>query len=283
MNKTDVWMPLYIADYLADTQHLTRDEHGGYLLLLMAYWRNGGGLQDDDKRLAAIVKATPKEWAAMRPTLAEFFTVEDGFWIHGRADTELQRAHANVAQRSEAGKASAAKRKAQRNSNERCNEIPTSVATDDQRDTQRNGKPSPSPTPKNKTGDPPESGGNTPREEFHPTLPVASAPPALGRTQLSQEFEPDVPNCRTAVGLGLDAQAERERFVAHYTATGDWRANWQAQFRKWLLDSMQHQAEAAKRQRAPGRNPNPGQASADAAQRWLQSQTSEEVEHEAQG
>lgn len=31
------------------------------------------------------------------------------------------------------------------------------------------------------------------------------------------------------------------------------------------------------------RKPTPGQASADAAQRWLQSQTSEEVEHEAHG
>jgi len=61
--------------------------------------------------------------------------------------------------------------------------------------------------------------------------------------------------------------------VAHYTATGDWRANWQAQFRKWLLDSMQHQANAERRQgvRASGK-PNPGQRTAEAAQRWLDSQ-----------
>jgi uncharacterized protein YdaU (DUF1376 family) len=87
--KTDAWMPLWIGSYLADTQHLTRDEHGGYLLLLMAYWRNCGPLQDDDKRLGAIVKASPKEWQAIRPVLAEFFTVADGVWSHKRVEQEL--------------------------------------------------------------------------------------------------------------------------------------------------------------------------------------------------
>jgi uncharacterized protein YdaU (DUF1376 family) len=88
-DKTDAWMPLWIGSYLADTQHLTRDEHGAYLLMLMAYWRNAGPLQDDDKRLCAIVKATPKEWKSLRPVLAEFFTVADGVWTQKRVEKEL--------------------------------------------------------------------------------------------------------------------------------------------------------------------------------------------------
>lgn len=87
--KTDAWMPLWIGAYLADTQRLTRDQHGGYLLLLMAYWREGGPLADDDEELAAIVKATPKEWAQLRPRMAKFFTVADGFWTHKRVEQEL--------------------------------------------------------------------------------------------------------------------------------------------------------------------------------------------------
>lgn len=92
--KTDAWMPLWIGAYLADTTHLSRDEHGGYLLLLMAYWRARGPLPDDDKRLAAITKATPMEWRKLRPVLAEFFTVTNGTWRQKRIEIEMATADA---------------------------------------------------------------------------------------------------------------------------------------------------------------------------------------------
>ncbi len=93
--KTDAWMPLWIGAYLADTTHLSRDQHGGYLLLLMAYWRNKGPLIDQGDRLANIVKATPSEWRKLRPILSEFFDVADGMWSHGRANDELAKATQN--------------------------------------------------------------------------------------------------------------------------------------------------------------------------------------------
>ncbi len=141
-DKTDAWMPLWIGAYLADTQHLARDEHGGYLLLIMAYWRAGGPLLDDDKRLAAITKCSPKEWKELRPVLAEFFDVAGGVWRHRRIDIELASAASNKAQRSAAGKASAAKR-AQQRAGQTGNVIPTSVATG----VQRKSNPTPTPTP----------------------------------------------------------------------------------------------------------------------------------------
>jgi uncharacterized protein YdaU (DUF1376 family) len=94
------WMPLWVADYLADTMHLDTSAHGAYLLLIMAYWR-AGGLPDDDQQLCRIVRMTPEEWATARPTIAAFFG--DG-WRHGRIDAEIAKAEAVHSRRSEAGR-----------------------------------------------------------------------------------------------------------------------------------------------------------------------------------
>ncbi len=108
--KPDDWMPLHIGEYQADTAHLTRDQHGAYLLLLMAYWRRGGPLPANDTRLAAIAKATAQEWRKMRPVLSEFFVERDGHWHQKRADAELQKAIALTNAKSRGGKAGADKR-----------------------------------------------------------------------------------------------------------------------------------------------------------------------------
>lgn len=108
--KPDEWMPLHIGDYHADTAHLTRDQHGAYLLILMAYWRRGGPLPADDARLAAITKATPAEWRKLKPVLAEFFTEEDGHWHQKRADDELSKAKRLTEAKRAAGKKGAENR-----------------------------------------------------------------------------------------------------------------------------------------------------------------------------
>jgi hypothetical protein len=103
-----------------------------------------------------------------------------------------------------------------------------------------------------------ESGCKSPREPEPETLPPARAG-LTTKSQIVDDFEPDVANARTALSHSLDLAAERERFVAHYQASGEWRANWQAQFRKWLLDSMQRNAENARRDQArQGRAPPGG-------------------------
>jgi uncharacterized protein YdaU (DUF1376 family) len=85
------YMPLYVADYLADAAHLTTQEHGAYLLLIMNYWQRGEPLPDDDVRLARITRLGPREWSRVRGTLSEFFEVACGTWSHSRIDSELAR------------------------------------------------------------------------------------------------------------------------------------------------------------------------------------------------
>ncbi len=83
------WMPLYVADYRADTAHLSTIEHGAYLLLIMHYWQTGGVPTGDDQ-LARIACMSGREWLKAKPTIASFFSSE---WKHKRIDEEL--AHAD--------------------------------------------------------------------------------------------------------------------------------------------------------------------------------------------
>ncbi len=111
---TTPFMPLYVADYLADAAHLSTIEHGAYLLLLMNYWQRGKPLPDSDSKLSRIARLTPSEWDGMRDVLEEFFDVEDGSWIHKRVEAELDIIREKSTKAREAGKASAAARERSR-------------------------------------------------------------------------------------------------------------------------------------------------------------------------
>lgn len=84
-------MPLYVADYLADTGHLSTFEHGAYLLLLMSMWRCGGHLPNDPAKLAKHAKLTPDRWRKVAPAILDFFTVEGGMITHKRLAKEMTR------------------------------------------------------------------------------------------------------------------------------------------------------------------------------------------------
>ena len=143
--KVDLWMPLYINDYLGDTMHLSTEQHGAYFLMLMTAWKCDGALPDDDVQLRQITRLSEKAWASTGPILRRFFVAENGALRHNRIDTEIATFKQLKQQRSEAGKASATQRSKQRKFNERCNENSTSVATDALTKPLRKSNPSPSP------------------------------------------------------------------------------------------------------------------------------------------
>jgi uncharacterized protein YdaU (DUF1376 family) len=107
--KTDMWMPLYIADYLADTADLSCEEHGAYLLLLMHCWRKGE-LPNDDVRLQRICKLSPYKWKNLSPIIREFFYEKDGVLRHKRIDKERLQAAENRDKKSEIARNAANKR-----------------------------------------------------------------------------------------------------------------------------------------------------------------------------
>lgn len=71
-------MPIFPDAYLADTTHLTTEEHGVYLLLLMAMWRRNGTVPNDDKDLARIVGLSLSKWLKAKARLSSFLMIENG-------------------------------------------------------------------------------------------------------------------------------------------------------------------------------------------------------------
>jgi len=103
-------MPIYWGDYIRDTCHLTIDQHGAYLLLIAHYWVTGKPLPDDDRKLAQVTRIGTKKWRGMRPTIADFFTISGGVWVHKRVQGEIENAIKNQELRSKKAQDAANKR-----------------------------------------------------------------------------------------------------------------------------------------------------------------------------
>ena len=99
------YMQFYVADYLADTGHLTTEEHGAYLLLIFNYWQTGKPLRKD--RLATIARLTNDRWTDVERSLNEFFHDNGEVWTHFRIESDLVSVQESVDKASKAGKASA--------------------------------------------------------------------------------------------------------------------------------------------------------------------------------
>ncbi|MBN9031632.1 MAG: hypothetical protein BGO05_20805 [Rhizobiales bacterium 63-7] len=117
-------LSLWTDAYIADTQHLTNEEHGVYLRLLMFAWRSKEcGLPDDDRRLALMVGVGAKKWAALKPVVMSFWTLKGGLWTQKRLTAERDFVERRCEQKRAAGFASSKAKALKRN-----NVTPTAVA-----------------------------------------------------------------------------------------------------------------------------------------------------------
>lgn len=108
--KTDTWMPWYVADYLADTTHLSTERHGAYCLMLMAAWKRGGTLPKDDQQLAEVTKLGMAKWKASKEVLLEFFMDDGTHYSHKRVTEERTKAQQICDKKTSSGKDGAGKR-----------------------------------------------------------------------------------------------------------------------------------------------------------------------------
>jgi uncharacterized protein YdaU (DUF1376 family) len=150
--KVDIWMPLYVADYLSATSRLTTEQHGAYLLLLMDYWKNGAP-PDNDSVLAQITRLSPDAWANARTMLQPFFEVMNGAWVQARVEAEMQKANNNKKINKERGLKGAEARWANKNALSNASSI---VQEYSEVCSANSTSPSPSPSHINKTPLPPK-------------------------------------------------------------------------------------------------------------------------------
>lgn len=89
--KTDIWVPIYIGDYLNATTHLTPLHHGAYFKLILFYWKHRGIKRCNDHCCRIVGAHTKAERQAVTDILDEFFIVSGSHYRHNRLDKELER------------------------------------------------------------------------------------------------------------------------------------------------------------------------------------------------
>jgi uncharacterized protein YdaU (DUF1376 family) len=109
------YYPHHIGDFNNATRHLTRIERSLYRDMIELYYDTEQPLTLDIKALCRkLLARTEEETTAVEQVLSEFFIKTDSGWFHQRCEEIIQEYRDSVTAKSLAGKASAAKREAER-------------------------------------------------------------------------------------------------------------------------------------------------------------------------
>jgi len=105
-DKVDIFMPIFIGDYLKDTTFLTTEQHGAYILMLFACWQHGS-IPDSDQVIRRITGLDKDAWSESKDVLMAYFKIQDGAIHHSRIDRELISARRKKKSMSTRGKSGA--------------------------------------------------------------------------------------------------------------------------------------------------------------------------------
>ena len=229
-------LPIWTDALLGDTQHLSQAEFGAYMLMLIVAWRTPTcSLPNDDKYLARITRSD-RNWGRIKSTILSFWTIgEDGQLRQKRLSYEHLVAAEKSAQKSEAGKTSARKRK---------EKLLTAV------DAILHGRSNESATPNLSTISSTESSpcSDSVHASNHLFEQENSADARKRATRLAADWYPDSECRQFAENLGLDVDAVLPQFQDYWLAKPrdatklDWNATW----RSWC------RREAQRADRGPG-------------------------------
>jgi len=247
------YMQLYVADYLADTAHLTTEEHGAYLLLLFSYWQTGKPLRED--RLASVARLSNERWADVERTLKEFFHVAKGAWTHFRVEADLEKVDSKSKKNSDAGKASAKARALAKQALEESDStnVATNVDTNVQRTHQRN-------VNHTRSGDTDtETNTEAKQDQYQERLSALSEPKQKRKARLPDQFLVTGAMRQWAAESvpAVELKTETENFCDYWRGQGGTKLDWVATWRTWMRKAQKDS------QRGGGRGFTPFNKAAD--------------------
>ncbi|EIV3811489.1 DUF1376 domain-containing protein [Klebsiella aerogenes] len=266
------YMQLYIADYLADTMHLSTEEHGAYLLLMFNYWQTGRAIPKS--RLSRIARLTNDRWASVEASLKEFFNDNGTEWVHERIERDLEMVRSSQRQKSDAGKASARARKVKKSAEGKRNSNDRSTGVDEPFEQNDNGNPT------NKDPDidtdlkenPSLRGRETPAIQEPQYLAGLDIP--IGKFTMHDMWLPsqDWPQLAATWGIALPEPAylptELAEFTAYWKSEGKvfTQVQWEQKFARSVINAR----AKSKSQPATGGNGNAGVQPVNTASRAVQ-------------
>lgn len=224
------YMQLYVADYLADTAHLTTEEHGAYMLLLFSYWQTGKPLRQD--RLASVARLSNERWTDVERTLKEFFHVTKDTWTHFRVEADLEKVGSKSKKNSDAGKASAKARALAKQALEESDStnVGTNVGTSVQQTYQRNFNHA-------RSGDTDtETNTEAKQDQDQDRLSDVREPKQKRKARLPDLFLVTGPMRQWAADSvpAVDLKTETENFCDYWRGQGGTKLDWVATWRTWM-------------------------------------------------